>query len=239
MSGIRLQKYMAEAGVASRRKCEELIAQGRVEVDGKVVSEPGTRVGGDEIIKIDGKEFIREQKKVYILLNKPVGVISSAKDQFSRKTVLDLVEGVNERIYPVGRLDYDTSGIIILTNDGEFANRLTHPSYEQEKTYRAQIRGRLNEDEIRMLESGIIIEDYRTSPAKVKVIQTTPRDTTAEITIHEGRNRQVRKMFESVGHPVLRLKRTGIGAIGVGGLEEGSWRYLSKNEIDTLRTGKG
>jgi 23S rRNA pseudouridine2605 synthase len=239
MSGIRLQKYMAEAGVASRRKCEELIAQGRVEVDGVVVSEPGTKVNGDEIIKVDGKEVKKEQKKVYILLNKPVGVISSAKDQFSRKTVLDLVEGIDERIYPVGRLDYDTSGLIILTNDGEFANMLMHPSHEQEKTYHAQIKGRLGEEDIRMLETGIEIEDYRTSPAKVRVLQTAPRDTTVEITIHEGRNRQVRKMFEALEHQVLRLRRTGIGSIGIGGLEEGKWRYLSRNEIETLKGGEG
>ncbi len=239
MAGIRLQKYLAEAGVASRRKCEELIAQGRVEVDGQVVSEPGTKVDGDEIIKIDGKEVNREQKKVYILLNKPVGIISSSHDQFSRKTVLDLVEGIDERIYPVGRLDYDTSGLIILTNDGELANMLMHPRHEQEKTYRAQIKGRLGEDDIRILEAGIVIEDYRTSPAKVKVLQTSPRDTTVEITIHEGKNRQVRKMFEALEHQVLRLKRTGIGTIGISGLEEGKWRYLTRNEIEALHAGKG
>ncbi len=239
MGGIRLQKYLAEAGVASRRKCEEMISQGRVEINGQVVSEPGTKVEGDEVIKIDGKEVKREQKKVYILLNKPVGIISSAQDQFSRKTVLDLVEGIDERIYPVGRLDYDTSGLIILTNDGEFANILMHPRHEQEKTYRAQIKGRLGEVEIRILESGVVIEDYRTAPAKVKVLETTPRDTTVEITIHEGKNRQVRKMFEALEHPVLRLKRTGIGPIGASGLEEGKWRYLTRNEIEALRAVKG
>lgn len=239
MPGIRLQKFLAEAGVASRRKCEELISQGRVEVDGRLVTELGTRIGGGEVIKIDGKEVKREQRKVYILLNKPVGVISSARDQFSRKTVLDLVDGVNERIYPVGRLDYDTSGLIILTNDGEFANLLMHPRHEQEKVYRALIKGRLDDADIRILETGVAIEDYVTSQAKVKVIRTTPQDTTVEITIHEGRNRQVRKMFEALGHPVLRLKRTGIGTIGVGGLEEGQWRYLSKNEVEALRSGKG
>lgn len=238
MAAIRLQKYLAEAGVASRRKCEELISQGRVEVDGQVVSEPGTKVEGDEVIKIDGKEVRREQKKVYILLNKPVGVISSAHDQFSRKTVLDLVEGIDERIYPVGRLDYDTSGLIILTNDGEFANMLMHPRHEQDKTYRAQIKGRLGDDDIRILEAGIVIEDYRTSPAKVKVLQTAPKDTTVEITIHEGKNRQVRKMFEALEYPVLRLKRTGIGTISTSGLEEGKWRYLTRNEIEALRAGK-
>lgn len=238
MSGIRLQKYLAEAGVDSRRKCEELITQGRVEVNGMIVTELGTRVEGSEIIKVDGSEVKMEHKKVYILLNKPVGVITSVKDQFSRKTVLDLIDGINERIYPVGRLDYDTSGLIILTNDGEFANLLMHPRHEQEKKYRAQIKGALDKTDIRILESGVAIEDYVTSPAKVKVLQTAARDMTVEITIHEGRNRQVRKMFETLGHPVLRLKRTGIGPIGVGGLEEGQWRYLSRNEVEELRSGK-
>lgn len=235
MSGIRLQKFLADAGVASRRKCEELIAQGRVEVDGRAVSAPGTKVIGNETITVDGKEVKTDRKKVYILLNKPVGYISSARDQFSRKTVLDLVDTVNERIYPVGRLDYDTSGLILLTNDGEFANLMMHPSHETEKVYRAVVKGKLGDDEIKMLHDGIAINGYVTSPAKVRVTETGRSDSTVEITIHEGRNRQVRHMFEALNHPVLHLKRVAIGPVKISGLEEGKWRYLSRNELEEIR----
>lgn len=235
MSEIRLQKYLAEAGVASRRKCEELIAMGRVEVNGQVVTMPGTKIDGKEVIKVDGREIRQEQKKVYILLNKPVGYISTAKDQFSRKTVLDLVDTVKERIYPVGRLDYDTSGLIMLTNDGELANKLTHPKHEMPKVYRVMIDGNLKEEDINSFQTGIAIEDYTTAPAKVKVIETSKKDSIIEITIHEGRNRQIRKMFEALGYVVLRLKRVAMGSITIEGLEEGKWRYLSKKEIDTLK----
>ena len=154
---IRLQKFLADAGIASRRKCEELISQGRVQVNGRVVTEPGTKVEGTEEIKVDGKQIVPEHKKVYILLNKPVGYISSVKDQFSRKTVIDLVDTVRERIYPVGRLDYDTSGLIILTNDGEFANMLMHPRHEVQKVYRAVVKGRLNEQDTEKLQNGVDI----------------------------------------------------------------------------------
>ncbi len=235
MSEIRLQKYLAEAGVASRRKCEELIAMGRIEVNGQVVTVPGTKITGKEVITVDGREIIQEQKKVYILLNKPVGYISTSKDQFSRKTVLDLVETVKERIYPVGRLDYDTSGLIILTNDGELANKLTHPKHEMQKVYRVMIEGNLNEEEINSIKTGVIIEDYTTAPANIRIVETNKKDSIVELTIHEGKNRQIRKMFETLEHIVLRLKRVAIGPIAIDGLEEGKWRYLSKKEIETLK----
>jgi len=237
MSEIRLQKFLAEAGVASRRKSEELILQGRVEVNGQVVSTPGTKISGYERICVDGKEIRREQRKVYILLNKPVGYISSAKDQFSRKTVLDLVGTVNERIYPVGRLDYDTSGLIILSNDGDFANMMMHPRHQIQKVYRAEIVGKLSGEDIKSIEKGMHIDDYdyMTAPAKVRIVNAAEDRSIVEVTIHEGKNRQVRKMFEALRHPVLRLKRIAIGSIGIGGLEEGKWRYLSKNEILELK----
>ena len=235
MSEIRLQKYLADAGVASRRKCEEYIAKGRVEVNGQVVTVPGTKINGGEMVKVDGKEIRREHKKVYILLNKPVGYISTAKDQFSRKTVLDLTDTVKERIYPVGRLDYDTSGLIILTNDGELTNMLTHPSHEIGKVYRAVIDGSLRDDDINRLKTGVDIEDYTTAPADVRVLRSSKKQSVVEITIHEGRNRQVRRMFEVLGYAVLHLKRTAIGPIAVQGLEEGKWRYLSKNEVESLK----
>ena len=235
MSEIRLQKYLAEAGVASRRKCEELIAEGRVEVNNQVVTVPGTKINGGELIKVDGKVIRSEQRKVYILLNKPVGYISTAKDQFSRKTVLDLVSTVSERIYPVGRLDYDTSGLLMLTNDGELANGLTHPKHELQKVYRVMISGKLKEEDITSLQEGVDIEDYTTAPAAVKVVDATKRDSIVEIAIHEGKNRQVRKMFETLGYPVLRLKRVAIGPLVIDGLEEGKWRYLRKKEIELLK----
>ena len=234
MSQIRLQKFLADAGVASRRKCEELIAGGVVEVNGITVTEPGTKVDGSEDIRVNGTSITQDSKKVYILLNKPVGYISSARDQFSRKTVVDLVD-IKGRIYPVGRLDYDTSGLIILTNDGEFANILMHPRHEIEKIYRASIKGTLDENEIKMLEMGLDIGEYITAPAKVRIIKADKRESIVELTIHEGKNRQVRRMFEAAGHAVMHLKRIAIGRVSIGGLEEGKWRYLSKKEVDGLK----
>lgn len=235
MSEVRLQKFMADAGVASRRKCEELIAQGRVEVDGRIVLTQGAKISGNEVIKVDGSVITAGKRKIYILLNKPAGYISTARDQFSRKTVMDLVGRVNERIYPVGRLDYDTSGLIILTNDGGFANMITHPGYEIKKVYRAVIMGKLSRDEIDALQRGMEIEDYTTAPCKVHIVNIAKKDSIVDISIHEGRNRQVRKMFEALNHPVLNLKRIAIGAIGIGGLEEGKWRYLSSSEVKSFR----
>lgn len=235
MSEIRLQKFLAEAGVASRRKSEELISQGRVEVNGQVVTTPGTKISGFERICVDGREIRHEQKKIYILLNKPVGYISSAKDQFSRKTVLDLIGTVKERIYPVGRLDYDTSGLIILSNDGDFANKMMHPRHQMQKVYRAEIIGELSDEDIKRIENGMQIDDYKTAPAKIHIVSTAAERSIIEVTIHEGKNRQVRKMFETLEHPILHLKRVAIGSIGIGGLEEGKWRYLSKNEIQGLK----
>lgn len=234
MAEIRLHKYMAEAGVASRRKCEELIAMGRVEVNGEKVTLPGMKITGKESIKVDGRAIKHDQKKVYILLNKPVGYISTAKDQFSRKTVLDLTEGVKERIYPVGRLDYDTSGLIILTNDGELANMLTHPKHEIHKVYKAIISGHLKDEDIEKLQNGVVIDDYKTAPARINSVEILKTTSIVEISIHEGKNRQVRKMFEVLGYAVLRLKRIAIGPIVLGDLEEGKWRYFRKKEIEAL-----
>ena len=235
MSELRLQKYLAEAGVASRRKCEELMLQGRVEVNGVKVTEMGTKVAAGDVVKVDGKEVKQEEKKGYILLNKPVGYITTAKDQFSRKTVLDLIEGVNERIYPVGRLDYDTSGLLLLTNDGDLAYKLTHPSREADKVYHAKIKGVLSDNEIQAFKTGIRIDDYTTSPAKIKVLERTTTDSLIEVTIHEGKNRQVRRMFEALGHTVLKLSRISIGPVKLGSLEEGSWRHLTPDEIKSLK----
>lgn len=236
MAEIRLQKYLAEAGVASRRKSEELIMQGRVGVNGVKVTTPGTKVADRDVVTVDDRDVGQEEKKVYIMLNKPMGYVTTSKDQFSRKTVLDLIDGVKERIYPAGRLDYETCGLLLLTNDGDIAYGLTHPGHEVEKVYQARIAGSLDERDIKALENGVRIEDYITSPAKVKVIEKFKTDSLIEITIHEGRNRQVRMMFEKIGRIVLKLKRVSIGPVSLGSLEEGHWRHLDEDEVINLKS---
>ncbi len=232
----RLQKYLANSGVASRRKSEELILQGKVEVNGKVVTELGIKVNPEkDIVKFNGKEVKQTKKMVYILLNKPIGYVTTADDQFGRETVLDLVK-VKERIVPVGRLDMYTSGALILTNDGDFVYKVTHPKHEIEKTYTVTVKGIVQNSEVEQLRKGVKIDDYTTKPAKVKILKTdTEKDISRlEITIHEGKNRQVRKMCEAVNRKVLALHRSKIGGIGVKDIELGKWRYLQENEIQKL-----
>ena len=232
----RLQKYLAQCGVASRRKCEELILQGRVQVNGVTVTELGTKINPEkDKIKFDGKDIKQAQKLVYILLNKPIGYVTTADDQFGRDTVLDLVK-VKERIVPVGRLDMYTSGALILTNDGDFVYQVTHPKHEIEKTYTVTIKGIVQNSEVEQLKNGIKIDDYITKPARVKILKTdTEKDISRlEITIHEGKNRQVRKMCEAVGRKVLALHRSKIGGIGVKDIELGKWRYLTANEVQQI-----
>ena len=232
----RLQKYLAQCGVASRRKCEELILQGRVQVNGVTVTELGTKINPEkDKIKFDGKDIKQAKKLVYILLNKPIGYVTTADDQFGRDTVLDLVK-VKERIVPVGRLDMYTSGALILTNDGDFVYQVTHPKHEIEKTYTVTIKGIVQNSEVEQLRNGIKIDDYITKPARVKILKTdTEKDISRlEITIHEGKNRQVRKMCEAVGRRVLALHRSKIGGIGVKDIELGKWRYLTANEVQQI-----
>ena len=232
----RLQKYLAQCGVASRRKCEELILQGRVQVNGVTVTELGTKINPEkDKIKFDGKDIKQAQKLVYILLNKPIGYVTTADDQFGRDTVLDLVK-VKERIVPVGRLDMYTSGALILTNDGDFVYQVTHPKHEIEKTYTVTIKGIVQNSEVEQLRNEIKIDDYITKPARVKILKTdTEKDISRlEITIHEGKNRQVRKMCEAVGRKVLALHRSKIGGIGVKDIELGKWRYLTANEVQQI-----
>ena len=217
MDKMRLQKYLAEAGIASRRKSEELIKQGKVSVNGKVVTELGTQVITDiDKVKYNGKEVTINNDFIYILLNKPIGYVTTAKDQFGRDSVLDLVK-TNKRLVPVGRLDMYTSGALILTNDGDFVYKVTHPKHEIEKTYTVTIKGIVTNEEISKLRSGVEIEDYTTKPAKVKILKTDDEKNQSrlEITIHEGKNRQVRKMCEAIGHKVLALHRSKIAGIGV------------------------
>lgn len=233
----RLQKYLAAAGIASRRKCEELILQGKIEVNGKVVTELGTKVTDEDKIKYNGKIVKKEEEKVYILLNKPIGYVTTAKDQFSRDTVLDLVK-INKRIVPVGRLDMYTSGVLILTNDGDLVNKLIHPKNEVNKTYNATVAGKVSIDDIKKLEEGVIIdEDYKTKPAKVKILKIDEEKNLSriQITIHEGKNRQVRKMCEAIGKRVIALHRSKIANLEVNKLKLGEWRYLTPNEIKNLK----
>jgi 23S rRNA pseudouridine2605 synthase len=245
-SGERLQKILSQAGVASRRLAEELIAQGRVQVNGVTVTALGTkaRAGADEI-KVDGRRIQSEQRKRYILLHKPRGYITTRSDPQGRPTVLDLLRGVREYIYPVGRLDYDSEGLLLLTNDGELAARLTHPRHEVDKVYEARVRGIPDEHVIERLAKGVTIEGRRTAPAKVRLIDAPnkrPSDndqTRIELAIHEGRQRQVRKMFDAIGHPVVRLKRVRIGPIEDPDMPQGHWRELTPQEVGKLQRAAG
>ena len=237
MEEMRLQKYLASSGVASRRKCEELILEGKVEVNGIKITELGTKVDPEkDEIKYNGKIIKKEEEKIYILLNKPIGYVTTAKEQFGRDMVLDLVK-INKRIVPVGRLDMYTSGALILTNDGEFVNKLTHPSHEIDKTYNVTLKGMVTKEDIESLKNGVEIDDgYVTKQAQAKIlkIDEEKKISRIQITIHEGRNRQVRKMCEAIGKKVLALHRCRIGNLDVKDLKLGEWRYLSSNEIKIL-----
>ena len=230
---IRLQKFLANSGVASRRKCEELILDGKVSVNGQIVKELGTKVNpAVDKVEYCGNPVFSSNKFVYILLNKPIGYVTTAKDQFDRDSVLDLVK-VKERVVPVGRLDMYTSGALILTNDGDFVYKVTHPKHEITKTYTVTVRGVIENDAVEKLRNGVEIEDYKTRPAKVKILKTDEEKNISrlEITIHEGKNRQVRKMCEAVGSKVVALHRSKIGDIGVKDLKLGTWRYLKDFEV--------
>lgn len=233
----RLQKVIAHAGIASRRKAEQLIEEGHVRVNGKVVKELGIKVSSSDKVEVDGIPLEREEP-IYFMLYKPRGVISSVNDDKGRKVVTDFFPMIEQRIYPVGRLDYDTSGLLILTNDGEFANTLMHPSNQIDKVYVAKVKGIPTKEALKALERGVRLEDGKTAPAKVKMHTVDKKKQTAivEITIHEGRNRQVRRMFEAVGNPVLKLKRERYGFLTLQGLKVGDARELSPHEVKQLRT---
>lgn len=227
----RLQKYMAHCGVASRRKCEEMILQDRVEVNGTVINKLGFKVDTtNDIVMLDNKKIVPEGKKVYIALNKPEGYVSTVKDERNRNTILDIVK-IDERIYPIGRLDYDTSGLILLTNDGDIYNKIIHPKYQKNKVYIANIRGVLSNEDIIQFENGLYIEGYVTSKANLEILKVNNNMSTVKIIIHEGKNRQIRKMCKTIGHPVISLKRIKIGRIELGNLNKGEWRYLTDDEI--------
>lgn len=231
---VRLQKYIAMCGVASRRKAEELIEKGVVKVNGEKITELGTKVEiGADTVMVNGNIIKTEQKNYYIMLNKPVGYVSTVHDQFERPSVLDLVE-LKSRLFPVGRLDYDTSGLLLLTNDGDFTYKVTHPKFQMNKTYIAVIKGGITIAGLNRLRRGVKIEDYTTSPAEVEILEAKDGYTQIKITIHEGKNRQVRKMFESVGCKVVELERISIGDIILGNLPLGRWRHLTSHEVNYL-----
>ncbi|MFD2672853.1 pseudouridine synthase [Marinicrinis sediminis] len=233
----RLQKVLAHAGVASRRKCEELITAGKVEVNEEVVTELGVKVDPDvDEIKVNGRP-IRKEEKVYILLNKPKAVISSVTDPAGRQVVTDYLKGIKQRVYPVGRLDYDTEGLLLLTNDGEFANMLLHPKHGIDKTYHATVKGIPHGNVLDKLRKGIKLEDGMTAPAEVEYYDVNPEmnKSVISVTIHEGRNRQVRRMFDAIHYPLSKLKRVKFGFLTLQGVRRGKFRYLTKSEVKEMK----
>ena len=237
----RLQKYLANNGIASRRKCEEYIQEGRVRVNGKVVKELGIKIDSDsDVIEFDEKVVDKVVKKVYVLLNKPIGYVTTVKDQFDRPTVMDLVK-INEKVLPVGRLDMYTSGALILSNDGDFINKVTHPKNEVEKTYTVTVKGIVTDEDVERLKNGVEIQidssdTFKTGKAKVKILKTDQEKQISrlQITIHEGKNREVRKMCEAIGKKVLALHRRKIGNLDVKNIEIGKWRYFNSKEVEEL-----
>ena len=237
---VRLQKFLAESGIASRRKCEELILAGKINVNGENITQLGTKIDPyKDKVTYNGKIVENKEEKVYILLNKPIGYVTTANDQFDRDTVLDLIK-IKERVVPCGRLDMYTSGALILTNDGEFVYKITHPKHEITKTYTVTLKGIVSDEEVERLRAGVEIDDngknYKTHEAKVKILKTDLEKNISrlEITIHEGKNRQVRKMCEAIDKKVLALHRSKLGNLTVKDLKLGTWRYLKKFEIEKL-----
>jgi len=231
----RLQKYMAYCGVASRRKCEELIAAGRVRVNGVTVKEAGIKIDPDrDRVQVDGKPISPSGKRVYIMLNKPVGYVSTARDQFDRPTVLDLAKEIKERVYPVGRLDYDSQGLLLLTNDGGLTNGLTHPRHRVDKTYIATVAGKPTAREVERIKRGVPLDGRTTSPADIMLMKRNDKYSVYKVIIHEGRNRQVRRMFKEIDYTVISLKRTAIGNLELGPLPSGKWRFLKESEVEGL-----
>lgn len=232
---IRLQKYLAQCGVASRRKCEKLIASGRIAVDGTVIIEMGKKViPGKSRVTWDGKSVKSKEKVTYFLLNKPKGYVTTLSDPQGRPVVVSLIKNVSARLFPVGRLDLDTEGALILTNDGQFAQKVQHPSHETNKTYEALIKGHPRRAAIATLEKGILLEGKMTAPAKIALLSRKGNNSLIRITIHEGRKRQVKKMFAHLGHPVLHLKRTAYGKLFLGSLPSGKYRQLDSRDLKKI-----
>ncbi|MBE6746228.1 MAG: rRNA pseudouridine synthase [Ruminococcaceae bacterium] len=233
-NSMRLQKYLAECGVASRRKSEELIEQGKVKVNGRV-AQIGDKINPKkDDITVSGKKVVKSRQYTYIILHKPRGFITTMSDEMGRKCVAELIKDVNARVYPVGRLDRDSEGMLLMTNDGEFANAMTHPTKHVPKTYRVTVRPSITDEQITALTTGIMLEGRKTAPAEVRVLTREEGRVVIEIVLYEGRNRQIRKMCESLGLEVARLKRTAIGTIKLGMLPQGKWRELTEDEVHKL-----
>ncbi len=231
---MRLQKYLAQCGVASRRHAEEMITAGLISVNGQVVTQLGTQVNEGDEVRVNGETVKQEAVKKYVIYHKPAGEVTTVSDPEGRTTVLDHFKDYPVRLFPVGRLDYDSEGLLLLTNDGDLAEKMMHPSNEVDKAYLARVAGEITMDDIRALRAGIVLDDRRTSPAKVRVVKLEPDATSVLVTIHEGRNRQVRRMFESVGRTVIALRRVKFGPLELGDLKRGQWRELSDEEIRNL-----
>lgn len=234
---VRLQKFLAYNGIASRRKCEQIILENRVKVNGKLINTLGTKINPNEdVVEVDEKIIEKQNQKIYVLLNKPIGYVTTVKDQFKRDTVMDLLKDIKTRIVPVGRLDMYTSGALLLSNDGAFVNKITHPSHEIEKTYNVTVRGKITKEDMQKLESGVDIGDYVTKPAKTKILKIDENKNISrfQIIIHEGKNRQIRRMCKAINKPVLALHRAAIGNISVKNLKMGQYRYLTNKEIEDL-----
>ena len=232
---MRINKYIAQAGIASRRKADELIANGNVKINGAVMKEPGYDVQDGDKVEVNGKLLSGPKKMEYVLINKPLGMVTTVDDDKDRLTVMECVKDIDARLFPVGRLDYNTSGALIMTNDGDLAYRITHPKHEVYKTYRARVAGVLSNEKVAKLRKGVDIGGFVTSRAKVNVIKGNAHSTIVEISIHEGKNRQVRKMFAAVGNPVQELERIAIGEIRLGHLKPGHYRKLTREEVEYLR----
>lgn len=239
--GERLHKYMARCGVASRRKCEELILNGKVRVNGEIVTTPGTKIEpGIDKVEVEGRVITEPKQTIYIMLNKPPGYITSTEDAFNRPTVFELVKGVNRRLFNVGRLDLNSRGLLLLTDDGELAFRLTHPRYKVEKEYIVKINGIPTGKEIQQLREGVVLRGgYKTQQARVRVLARKNNSATISIAISEGRKRQIKRMVSAIGYKVMDLRRIRIGEIRLGNLPEGKWRYLSEAEIKKLKASVG
>ena len=236
MNGIRLQKVLSQAGFASRRAAEKLIAEGRVTVNGQTIREMGVKADpAVDDIRVDGRRVKAVERHRYILLNKPAGYVTTRSDPQRRRTVIDLLDGVREYVYPVGRLDYDTEGLLLLTNDGDLAAKLTHPRHGIERTYEAHVAGIPDDDAVDRLRRGIPLDGRRTMPAEVALLNRSGREGVLLLTIREGRNRQVRRMCEAVGHPVRKLRRTKFGPLTERRLKPGQWRDLTAPEVQTLK----
>ncbi|HTU70012.1 MAG TPA: pseudouridine synthase [Candidatus Baltobacteraceae bacterium] len=233
---MRLNKYIAQAGVASRRRADELIARGKVRVNGKVVRELGTIVVPEDLVDVSGTAIRPVEESAYLVLHKPAGVMTTMRDPQGRRTVADLLPKRTPRLVPVGRLDYDTAGVLLMTNDGDLTNRLLHPRYGVEKTYRATIGGRLSPEEVKRVHEGVTLDrGERAEAAKVRVVAVRAGTSVIDVTVHEGRNRQVRRMFESLGHPVQALVRLRFGPVSLGDLPAGHSRELTPRELSALR----